>query len=103
MIEPREYCHHCNTTTPSRRVDHASGTEWLCVVCGLQVDFDIYDDWDDDCGEPTGCCAECECNLYDDDGPLCSQCEFYLSMGASRSKEHGGCHACTFTENRRRA
>jgi NAD-dependent SIR2 family protein deacetylase len=68
-------------------VNHASGTEWICAVCGWQVDFDYADDFDDD-GEPVGSCEECGCNVYDPDSPfLCDQCEWSLSMGASRSNE----------------
>jgi len=43
--------------------------------------------FDDDIGEPTGSCEHCGTNLYDDEGPLCNQCEWSVSMGASRSNE----------------
>lgn len=55
-------------------------------------DDDRYETWldagdDYDCGEPTGSCEHCGTNLYDDEGPLCGQCEWSINMGASRSNE----------------
>jgi hypothetical protein len=55
----------------------------------VDADYDdeYYDPYEDDGMEPTGCCAECETNLYGDEGPLCSQCEWSLQMGAGRNSE----------------
>ena len=37
---------------------------------------------DDDDGQPTGSCDNCDCNVYpgDDYGGLCSQCAWYLAQ-----------------------
>lgn len=45
-----ELCPHCRKVTPSRTVRHASGTEFLCTVCGAQVDFlhDEEAEWQDE-------------------------------------------------------
>ena len=68
-----EFCSQCNEVTKSRVVEHPSGTEWLCAVCGYQVDF--MDSGDDEASEPVGSCDDCGTNLYEDDDPeLCDQC-----------------------------
>ena len=51
-----EFCRKCQRVTESKAVRHASGTEYLCVVCGSQVDFDIDDEWD---YETHGDCPTC--------------------------------------------
>lgn len=84
MSEPREYCYRCKQVTPSKIQKHATWTEYLCAVCGWQVDID-YDDYDDDEEddgmEPVGSCENCRTNLYeDDDAELCDQCLWY-AMG----------------------
>lgn len=85
MPEMREFCYKCQKVTPIRAESRASGTAYLCRDCGWQVDFDWDEDvcdceYDEDGGEPTGCCEECETNLYGDEGPLCQQCEWQASM-----------------------
>jgi hypothetical protein len=48
------------------------------------ADYDDHDIQSDEDGEPTGSCEQCEINLYGDEGPLCSQCEWQISqMGIS--------------------
>lgn len=80
-----EFCYRCQKVTPSRSVDHHSGTEWLCAVCGWQVDFDCADDCHfdgEDDGEPVGSCENCETNIYpseDDGSGLCDQCQWHAA------------------------
>lgn len=44
----KELCMRCGEETPCRVVHHPSGTEWVCDVCGSQVDFMINDELDDE-------------------------------------------------------
>ena len=91
--EPREYCYRCKTTQPCHPVSHSSGTEWLCVVCGWQVYFDLNEEDLDDGNEPIRSCESCGSDIYlsDDDGTgLCGQCQFYRRMGVSGSSEEIG-------------
>lgn len=87
-----EFCNRCQKVTPSRVVYHDCGTEFLCAVCGWQVDFLHNDDGPpEDCednGEPVGSCDECDTNLYGDEvfyvpgyGKLCSQCAWMAMNG----------------------
>lgn len=39
-----------------------------------EMDFGDYDD------EPTGICQRCRCNLYDESGDYCSECEWEFSQ-----------------------
>jgi hypothetical protein len=47
MPDYQELCLRCGKVTPSKVVCHASGTEFLCAVCGNQVDF-LHDEEDDE-------------------------------------------------------
>lgn len=47
-----------------------------------------FDEFDPDLNEPIGSCADCGCNLYeDDDEESCDQCLWYRSQGATRNNE----------------
>lgn len=77
----KELCYRCNEETPCTVVHHPSGTEWLCAVCGWQVDFmhdeEAYDY--DPYDEPVDSCLWCGTNIYgcDDFGTgLCDQCQW---------------------------
>jgi DNA-directed RNA polymerase subunit RPC12/RpoP len=75
----QEFCIRCNRVTPSVTRSHASGTEYLCSICGNQVDFEIDDDYEDDDSEPVGSCDRCGVNIYrdeDDGSGLCDLCQF---------------------------
>jgi transcription elongation factor Elf1 len=69
-----EHCNHCERLTETVTKQHATGTEFLCAVCGHQQDF-LHDDVPDDSNEPIGSCENCGTNLYEGDDPdLCDQC-----------------------------
>ena len=71
----QEFCFRCERVTQSTQKDHASGTEWICLNCGNQVDFEHSDSDMDDYDCPVGSCCDCGTNLYEDDDPeLCDQC-----------------------------
>lgn len=81
MSEP-EYCFRCKKTQPTKEIEHASGTEWKCAVCGSQVEFFHNEEIDD---EPIGSCENCGVDLYEDDHPeYCNQCLWSIERG-------GGC------------
>lgn len=61
-----EFCTHCKKVTPSRRVNHNSGVEWLCAACGNQVDFDFHDDADFDDNDRCPKCGGDGSAEYDD-------------------------------------
>ena len=85
-----DYCPRCKKVTESKVVYHSSGTEYLCVICGAQVGFDIDEDYGDDYddGEPVGSCEQCGTNLYSDDDPdLCDQCLWYAEQFYHESKQ----------------
>jgi DNA-directed RNA polymerase subunit RPC12/RpoP len=77
VSEAKEFCTRCQTVTASRTVHHASGTEFLCVECGAQVDFLHNEEWGN--SEPFGTCQSCGGNLYvGDDIDYCEGCEPYI-------------------------
>lgn len=85
-MQATEFCFRCQKVTPSRSVQHASGKEFLCAVCGWQVDFlhDDLPDEPDDYYEPVGSCENCSVNLYEDDDPeYCDQCLWMIRMNAA--------------------
>lgn len=43
----KELCIKCGKVTPTKVVDHPGCTEYLCGVCGAQVDCDMHDDYYD--------------------------------------------------------
>lgn len=73
---------HCGSGQLCEAIRHPSGTEWVCQACGNQTDF-FADDYEEIPREPHGCCESCDTNLYGDEGPLCSQCEWELSIGTN--------------------
>lgn len=48
MPSEGEFCYRCQKVQPCKRQDHAGYAEYLCAVCGWQVDCDFYDDADGD-------------------------------------------------------
>lgn len=48
MSDLNDFCTRCQSTTPSKVVQHPSGTEFLCAVCGSQVDFLHADEPDEE-------------------------------------------------------
>ena len=84
----KEYCFRCKQDQPTRSISHPSGTEWVCAICGWQVDFmhneDEPDREDWEGNEPVGSCSWCDTNIYrdeDDGSGLCYQCQWAAKMG----------------------
>lgn len=42
------------------------------------ADSDFYMDSEGEDNEPIGSCESCYCNIYEGEGPLCDQCEWWL-------------------------
>jgi len=94
----KEYCARCKCDQPTKRVDHSDYREWLCGVCGWQVDCDFDEE---DYGDEEKWCHYCggegwgiEGHDWDCDDPL------WISPGTVRQCPccHGSGLArdCTF-------